>query len=849
MKILNICNKIIEYSFYLLFFLVPLALTGDTSELFEFNKLWVTFIMTIIIGAAWVTKMIVKKEIKIQRTPLDIPIGLFLISEIISSFISLDMHTSLWGYYSRFNGGLFSILSFIFLYYAFATNLLSEKLKEKVEEKAYDYAKGALFFAGAIGVFILGILVSTALKPTTEAGIPFQMIATLVTAIISLVIFMQAAPAGIIKKSLFAIFSSSVIVILWGLPSHFGYDPTCLLFRGTFDVSCWTNDFHPTVRAFSTLGQPDWMAAYLGILLPILTAILLVFVKGKEIINRKHLLSTNLLLTIGFFVFYAGMYAAFMYTKSRTAIGALWLSLFIFFAFYAWFYIKPKLANKTKQTGLKIAALIIVITVVVTFFTGLPGGFPFNQLSKFTWEQISVSLNKPKAVSNPTATSAAPTAPAPTPTGQTNPFAAGEMGGTDSTKIRSYVWKGAIDIWRNNPVFGTGVETFAFAYYMYRPVGHNMTSEWQYLYNKAHNEFLNYLATTGTVGICTYLLMIGGFYYFGLKAIYKKRNNLGSNELLIFSFLTAYTVANITNFGGFSVVIVNIFFYMFPVFVLSLAELIDSEKSFTFSFAKNQGLYFGNGQKIAAGICVLIAAFLIYTLIGYWNADRYYYYGSNYDKTGDYQKAYTFLKQAVAQRPSEPVFQDELAYNNAILGAGILSQSQKQKDLSQQVLQQNQQIASQLISSAITLDNKVTDEHPNNIVFWKTKVRIYYTLSQLDAKTYLPLTLNTIKRAAILAPTDADISYNLGVLYGQNGDFQSAVSTLENTIRLKPDYKNGGAYFALAVFYHQLAVDTNQKVVKPEFNKKAIDELKLMIKYFGPNQQASDAIKSWGGGK
>ena len=49
MKLLNILNKTIEYSFYLLFFLVPLALTGDTSELFEFNKLWVTFILTIVI--------------------------------------------------------------------------------------------------------------------------------------------------------------------------------------------------------------------------------------------------------------------------------------------------------------------------------------------------------------------------------------------------------------------------------------------------------------------------------------------------------------------------------------------------------------------------------------------------------------------------------------------------------------------------------------------------------------------------------------------------------------------------------------------------------------------------------
>jgi putative inorganic carbon (HCO3(-)) transporter len=834
MKILNFCNKIIEYSFYLLFFLVPLALTGDTSELFEFNKLWVTFIITIVIGAAWFTKMIVKKEVKIQRTPLDIPIVLFLISEVISTFLSLDMHTSLWGYYSRFNGGLYSILSFIFLYYAFASNLLSNETKDREENKPYDFTKGAFIFAGGIGVFILGLLISTALKPTIEAGIPFQMLAMLATAIASLAILMKAAPDGILKKSLFAIFSSSIIVILWGIPSHFAHDPTCLLFRGTFDVACWTNDFQPKLRIFSTLGQPDWMAAYLGILIPILTAFGLNFVDNKQIFDKKHLLNKNFLVTIGFIIFYTLMYMAFMYTKSRSAIIALWFSLFILFVYYFWFYLRPKLSNKTKPAGLKIAAVIITLSFLITFFTGLPGGFPFNQLSKYTWEPLSQSLSTqqiPKQVAKTVATPTPPPAP----------FSTGELGGTDSTKIRAYVWRGAIEIWKSNPVFGTGVETFAFAYYLHRPVGHNMTSEWQYLYNKAHNEFLNYLATTGTVGIITYLLMIISLYYLTLKYLYQRKDKLGSNELLIFSFLTSYTVINITNFGGFSVVIVNIFFYLFPLFVFALSGLINYDKTFSYSFAKKQELFFSNGQKIVTGILIVIAAYLIYTLIGYWNADRYYYFGYNYDRAGDYQKAYTFLKVATDKRPGEPVFQDEFAYNNAVLGAAILSQSQKQNDPNQQ---QNQQIAKQLISSAVALENKVTTEHPNNIVFWKTKVRIFYTLSQLDP-SYLPLALEAIKQSAVLAPTDADISYNLGVLYGQNGDFKSAVTTLENTIKLKPDYKNGAAYFALAVFLHQLAIDSKGQVVNAQLNQKAIDELKLMIKYFGPNQQASDAIKTW----
>jgi putative inorganic carbon (hco3(-)) transporter len=60
--------------------------------------------------------------------------------------------------------------------------------------------------------------------------------------------------------------------------------------------------------------------------------------------------------------------------------------------------------------------------------------------------------------------------------------------------------KGAWELTKKYPLFGSGVETFAYSYYNVRPVEHNLVTEWDFLYNKAHNEFLNYAATTGFVG-------------------------------------------------------------------------------------------------------------------------------------------------------------------------------------------------------------------------------------------------------------------------------------------------------------------------------------------------------------
>ena len=181
MKLLNILNKTIEYSFYLLFFLVPLALTGDTSELFEFNKLWVTFILTVVIGAAWVLKMVVKKEFRIQKTPLDIPIAVFLGSQVLSTIFSLDTHVSLWGYYSRFNGGLLSILSYVFLYYAFVSNY--KDLNKDEETPSIGLSQVLLFIGGVLVFFGGNFIASQAAKAGSISVIPFQMLISLVTAV------------------------------------------------------------------------------------------------------------------------------------------------------------------------------------------------------------------------------------------------------------------------------------------------------------------------------------------------------------------------------------------------------------------------------------------------------------------------------------------------------------------------------------------------------------------------------------------------------------------------------------------------------------------------------------------
>lgn len=735
MGLITICNKIIEYSFYALFFLVPLIFTSRTSELFELNKMWITWGLAVAIISSWGIKMIAACEFRIQRTPLDIPILLFLISQIIATIFSLDQRISWWGYYSRFNGGLLSLITYILLYYAFITNLGKKE----------------------------------------------------------------------VIRSLFISLASGLLVALWGLPSHFGYDPTCLMFRGTFDVSCWTDAFKPTVRIFSTLGQPAWLAAYLSVLLPITMAFYIKLQNTNEELTQK-----TKLFSVGLILLAILFYADLIFTNTRAGFLGFWAANGFFWAVL---YLTKALS---KQLLLRSFLIFNISFVVISFFFGTT----FAQLDKFTMPGIMSSFNSEEQQQELT-----PTTPA-----------VGNLGGTDSGQIRLLVWEGAIAAWKANPLFGTGVETFAFAYYKHRPQEHNLTSEWDYLYNKAHNEYLNYLTTTGIVGLGSYLAIILFFLVLGLIMLKEqiKTNKKSKDKELILntSFIASFIAILITNFFGFSVVIINLYFFLLPAFFLILRDKISSEKQLAYNFAPktNRHEELKPFQWTLVSIIGIVGFYLLFLLLRFWQADTTYALGSNLQRAGDVQTAYVHLSDAVRSRPSEPVFQDEYAINLATLGTALIENNEAT-------------VGAQLAQEAVQRSDAIVATHPNNITYWKSRVRIFYSLSQIDPQ-YLGQALESIRKAHELAPTDAKVSYNLGVLYGQNGDPEKAIAILTDTISLKPDYRD--AYFARALFYRELALSDESTLTNPQLQEKAAADLRYILKNLNPlDEQSKKTLESW----
>lgn len=418
-------QKFFYYLFFALFFFTPLVMWPFTSEIFEFNKIVFVYLMTTLITSTWIIKSIQAQKFIFKKTTLDIPLLIFLTSQTISTILSIDPITSVFGYYSRFNGGLLSTICFSLLYWAFVSNLNKMQSNKLIN---------------------------------------------------------------------FAIIPSALIVSIYGILEHFG-----------IDKHIWVQDVQS--RVFSTLGQPNWLAAFVLALMPI------IFSFKFTIYNKFPI--TNYLISVIFFL-------TLLFTKSRSGLVGFMIANIIYWSFVLF---------KNFKHNIKPFLLHNSIFVILALIIG-------TQFTPSLHSLVIKSSNEPISEARGPAL---------------------ETGGTESGEIRKIVWRGAIDLWKQYPIFGTGVETFAFSYYKVRPIEHNMVSEWDFIYNKAHNEFLNIMATSGTFGIVSYLLLIIA----SMIQIIKSKG---------YALLSGLIGLLVSNFFGFSVVPTQLLLFLFPALALSLND-------------------------------------------------------------------------------------------------------------------------------------------------------------------------------------------------------------------------------------------------------------------------------------
>jgi O-antigen ligase len=518
------------------------------------------------------------------------------------------------------------------------------------------------------------------------------------------------------NKIISASILSGFLVALFGIAEHFG-----------IDKHIWVQDVQS--RVFSTLGQPNWLGAYLGVLIPL------------SIYQAVH--HQKLILRISYSIAAFSFYICLLFTKSKSGIIASIISLAVFCLIY--FY-----QHRYRRVAFRLGLFALLVAAV------------------------SLTINNP-IKDRFLSTKVDTTAPVRT-----------DILITPSEDIRKIVWAGAVKLWQQYPILGTGPETFAYSYYWTRPASHNLTSEWDFLYNKAHNEYLNFLATTGTLGLFSYLLIIGVVLFRLATFVFKPGTD--ENFVLTLAILASFTSILISNFAGFSVVIISLYFFLLPSLLVPNAPIYISSKPRSKAFT-----YF---------LVLVPFAWLLTQNLFYYLADITYAEAETYDSHGSYGQALNRIRISLSYRPDEPTY---LIKAGTIAAKVALTEQNNDKS----------DTARQYAQYAINVSQKAIKISPFNLNLWKERSQIYYYLSSVDPK-YYSTALQSLHAAAKLAPTDAKTFYLLGQFYQNTADTDSTIKYYQQAINLKPNYDY--ALFALGQIYYQQkkyaeAQDLFQKVL------------------------------------
>ncbi len=437
----------ITYTFFL--FLTPLLVTSFLKELFEFPKVNFLYFVTgvLILLSGWRTNF--KTTNFNQNFQQKLILGsllLIFISNLISLAFTSSYYTSLFGYYTRFNGGLASILCIIIL--------ISLLIGRNLDKNA-------------------------------------------------------------INQLLFTILISGLIISIYAI-----------LQKAGIDKNFWNED--ASHRVFSTLGQPNWLAAYL---IPIFYLALYFGFQFKIHVIFK-------------FVPALMVYFAILFTYSISGIFAFAISLLIYILLNF---------GPLKKTVKKYWHVLIIL-FVLTCAAAIPlKDRIINQMDNmygiFNLLQSDESQNL-------------------------------KANYGDTGKIRLILWDGTLNLITSSAkqfLIGSGPETFAYAFPKFRPDSINATSEAGFVHNKPHNWYLEIFSNLGLLGFLSYLTFIFANIFLFAR---------GPKSQLSIILFCGWISILITNFFGWPTVPLSILFFIVPIFMhyeyLKFGNMEANKQNFSF---------------------------------------------------------------------------------------------------------------------------------------------------------------------------------------------------------------------------------------------------------------------------
>lgn len=132
---------------------------------------------------------------------------------------------------------------------------------------------------------------------------------------------------------------------------------------------------------------------------------------------------------------------------------------------------------------------------------------------------------------------------------------------------RLHIWRPALQIVKANPLLGVGLDNFKIAFPYYSGIEFNLIDGMFMSSRMAHNELLQMASTTGLLGLAAYLCVLAAFIVLWIKA-YRASNP--SQQWLLIAVLASAAVYHVQNLFSFGVAAINLLWFLHLAVVQSL---------------------------------------------------------------------------------------------------------------------------------------------------------------------------------------------------------------------------------------------------------------------------------------
>jgi putative inorganic carbon (HCO3(-)) transporter len=154
----------------------------------------------------------------------------------------------------------------------------------------------------------------------------------------------------------------------------------------------------------------------------------------------------------------------------------------------------------------------------------------------------------------------------------------------DSISVRGYYWRTGLEMLRDNPWVGIGVDRYGAFFKEYREPSYPLRYGYNINSSNAHNTFIQFFATSGILVGILYIAITLYILFIGIKAL---KFISGSNRKIMIGILSTWVVFQAQSFISIDNIGVSIWGWLIGGCILGLASEAFMKKNQRVSFDKN----------------------------------------------------------------------------------------------------------------------------------------------------------------------------------------------------------------------------------------------------------------------